>query len=170
MERLGKFRFEPVEPTHFVGAVVGAVPRADAAVVNLRVQAFVGVIRGVDGANRLARRVIAVLAQQRDETHIACDKPLDPQPRHRPATLQRFCPHDRHVVFGITRCDTRVAPRASIQIDCHAPAMHGMTVFRRQAAMILSRPSRPAFFHWRRGFPSCPSCPSCPSHLSSLIE
>ena len=58
---------EPVELPHVVGAVVAAVARAHAAVVDLRVQPLVRVVRGVDRAHRLARRDLAVLAEHGQE-------------------------------------------------------------------------------------------------------
>src|SRR5271163_1012715 len=53
---------QEVEAAHFVGAVVGAIPRADAAVVDHVVEAFGAVYGGTDGANLLAGRVFALLA------------------------------------------------------------------------------------------------------------
>ena len=53
---------EPVEPPHFVRAVVAAVPGADAPVVRLLVQPFVTVRGGKHRADRFTRRVRAVLA------------------------------------------------------------------------------------------------------------
>src|SRR6266516_4163508 len=55
----------PVEVAHLVRTVVGAVARADAAVVDLAVEPIGGVVRGVHGAHWLARGVAALLAQHR---------------------------------------------------------------------------------------------------------
>ena len=63
LQRLIPLRVVEIEEAHGVGAGVGAITRADAAVVDLGVQAFVGVIAGVGGADGLARGVIALLAQ-----------------------------------------------------------------------------------------------------------
>ena len=73
VERLGERLLvvvEPVEVAHLVGAVVGAVARADAAVVHLAVEAVRRVVRRVHRADRLARRVVAVLAHHRDEARL----------------------------------------------------------------------------------------------------
>src|SRR5439155_19193036 len=85
---------EPVEVAHLVGAVVGAITRADAAVVDLPVEPVGRVIGGVHGTDRLAGRVAALLAQHR--RHHRADRPppplfatrviaLDPHPAHLPA-------------------------------------------------------------------------------------
>ena len=55
----------PVEPADLVWAVVRAVARADAAVVDLLVDALGAGRRRQHGADRLARRVLAVLAHHR---------------------------------------------------------------------------------------------------------
>src|SRR5205085_218098 len=56
---------EPIEVANLVRAVVAAVASADAAVVDLHVQAIGSVVRGVDRANRLAWCVPTVLAEHR---------------------------------------------------------------------------------------------------------
>src|SRR3954463_5779016 len=56
---------EPVEVADLVWAVVRAVARADAAVVDLDVQAVRRVIRRVHRADRLTRRVAAMLTEHR---------------------------------------------------------------------------------------------------------
>ena len=61
---------EEIEAAHLVGAVVRAIPRADAAVVGHDVEALVVVDGGVDRADRLARRVLALLAGHRLEEHL----------------------------------------------------------------------------------------------------
>ena len=56
---------EPVETTHLVRAVVRAVTRTDASVVRHLIQSFIRVRGGGNGANRLTRSVVAVLAHHR---------------------------------------------------------------------------------------------------------
>src|SRR5256714_9600079 len=58
---------EEVEASNFVRTVVRAVARADAAVVDHVVRAFGAVHGGVDGADALARRVLAVHTGHRHE-------------------------------------------------------------------------------------------------------
>ena len=61
---------EPVEAADLVGAVVGAVPRADAAVVDHPVQAFLVVVGREHGTHGLAGRRAAVLAHHRRVPHV----------------------------------------------------------------------------------------------------
>src|SRR5256886_16079686 len=58
LERLGPLPVVPVEPPHVVRTVVAAVARAHTTVVDLPVQAFVGPIRGEDGADGLDRESV----------------------------------------------------------------------------------------------------------------
>ena len=60
-----EFRLKPIKPSNLVGTVVRTVASADAAIVDLRVQSLVRVIRGEYRADRFAWSVIAVLAQHR---------------------------------------------------------------------------------------------------------
>src|ERR1051326_7551354 len=62
MERRGPVGLEPVEASNLVGAVVVAVPRPDATIVHLTVQALFGVVRREDRADGLAGRMVALLA------------------------------------------------------------------------------------------------------------
>src|SRR5579872_401757 len=56
---------QEVEAADFVGAIVGTVAGADAAVVDHLVQAVAAVNRGSDRADQLARRVLALHADNR---------------------------------------------------------------------------------------------------------
>src|SRR5580700_6155599 len=56
---------QEIEAADFVRAIVRAVARADAAVVNHFVQAFGAVHRGADGADHFAGRVLTVHAEHR---------------------------------------------------------------------------------------------------------
>src|SRR5712691_8117288 len=67
VERRGPRVVEPVELPDVVGAVVAAVARAHAPVVDLPVEAFARVVGGIDRAHRLARRDLAVLAEHGQE-------------------------------------------------------------------------------------------------------
>src|SRR5256885_8831579 len=78
----------PVEVAHLVRAVVGAIARADTAVVDLAIEAVGGVIGGVHRADRLAWRVAALLAQHRlvhrtpgVAVLVGAPIPLPPHPR-----------------------------------------------------------------------------------------
>src|SRR6476661_9290010 len=119
----------PVEIADLVGAVVGAVAGAHAAVVDLAVQAVGGVIGRVDRADRLARRVAAVLAEHRDEPRrrrragvvTALPVPLDAHPGDLPALEDLLLAHGRDVVLRVAGRDARLAAGAARQVDRHAP-------------------------------------------------
>src|SRR5262245_13759457 len=137
---------KPVEVANLVRAVVRAIPRADAPVVDLHVQAVGRVIRRIDRANRLTRRVAAMLAQHGHEPRlelltgfavwIALEIPLETNPVHLAAALdveagagvgekRRILPertNRRNVVLGVTRRDTCRAARAAREVDRHRPA------------------------------------------------
>src|SRR5205814_6720355 len=101
-----------VEAPDFVGAIVRAEPRADAPVVDLRVQPLGIVIRRRDRTDRLARRLIALLTQHREERSAAT---LDPDPRHlAPLRTHRFA-DDRNVVLRIAGDDAGVAAGAGVE-------------------------------------------------------
>ena len=124
LERLGPLRGEPVEIAHRVGTVVGAVKGADATVVDLDVEAFLVVIRGVDRTNRLTRRLVAVLAQHRHvlDLHIrelAFVIAVDANPMGRAPLGCLIGTRNRQVVFGVTRHHAGFAARAPVQIDRH---------------------------------------------------
>ena len=70
---------EEIEPAHLVGAVVRAVARPDAPVVGHHVQPLLVVRRGVDRADVLARRRLAMLADHRLQRHLRL---LRPTPRN----------------------------------------------------------------------------------------
>ena len=123
----------PIEPAHLVRTIVRAEPRADAADVDLCVQSFRIVIRRVDGTDRFARRLIALLAEHRHE-HVCVPLQsavgrhrvrlaLDADPRHLPTLRAELFAHDRDVVFPVARDHARVTPGAGIQVDRHAPAV-----------------------------------------------
>ena len=115
-----------VEPAHFVRAVVRAVARADAAVVDHVVQAFAAVHRRADGAHRLARRGLAVHARHRLEVglrvlDLALVIGVDAQPVHFAAAHHLLLADDGDVVLGLARDDARAAAVARVEIDRHAP-------------------------------------------------
>ncbi len=117
---------EEVEEAHVVGARVGAVAGADAAVVDLRVEAVLVPVGGVGRAHRLARGVVAVLAEDRAELHphvreVAFVITLDADPVHGAAPRRLEVANGGNVVFGMARRDAGFAARALVEIDRHAP-------------------------------------------------
>ncbi len=85
--------------------------------------------RGVHWADRLARRVFAVLAKHRLRHHLwrgivricADEVAVETEPVHLAPHDDLLLAHDRHIVLGLTRHDASVAAGAGIQIDCHRP-------------------------------------------------
>src|SRR5204862_2822708 len=111
---------EPVEVADLVGAVVGAVARADAAVVDLPVEPVGRVIRREYGADRLARRVAALLAQHRRGDGVqwravlaAGEIALDAHPAHLAMPAHQLLPDGREVVLGVTGRHARRAAGAA---------------------------------------------------------
>ncbi len=127
LERLVPRWVEEVEEADVVRAGVGAVARADAAVVHLRVEPVRGVMARVGGTHRLARRVVALLAHHGAELEphvreVAFPVPLHTNPVLGPADGGLLRADRRDVVLGVTRRDARPAPRAAIEIDRHSPS------------------------------------------------
>ncbi len=126
LQRLFPVGIVEIEIAHGVGAGVGAIARADAAIVDLAVQAFVGVIAGVDRADRLAGSVVALLAQHRlkRSLHIgelAFPIALDANPVLGAAARGLILADRGDVVFGVAGNHARLAARAAVQIDHHCP-------------------------------------------------
>src|SRR5690606_6612717 len=115
---------EEVEAAHLVGAVVRAVARPDAAVVDHVVQAVGRVLRRPRRADDLARRVLALHARPRLEADPALLVAVlvDPEPEHEalPARLDRADRVD--VVLRLAGDDAGVAADAGVEVDAHAPA------------------------------------------------
>ncbi len=140
---------EPVEPPHLVRAVVLAVARADAAVVDLLVDA-VGAVHGRQNrADRFARRVVAVLAHHRLEDRVrarlgAAVVAIDADPVHLPAAPDFVLADDRHVVLGLTRHHARRASGAGIQVDRHSPRARRRADARPRATATMPPARSPA--------------------------
>src|SRR5262249_38264700 len=135
---------EPVEAADLVRAVVLAVPRADAAVVDLLVDAVAAVHGREDGTDGLAWRVVAVLAHHRLHERVrrvlgARVIPIDADPVHLAAAPHFVLPHDGDVVLRLARRDAGRTAGAGVQVDRHPPRV--------RAARALG-PQR------RRGFPA----------------
>ena len=129
VKRLLPRRVEEVEEPDVVRAGVGAVARADAAVVDLRVQAFLRVMAGVGRTHRLAGRGVALLAEHGPELEPHVGELAFPVPLDREASAWRArarppsSPTVGDVVLGMTRDHAGFAARAAIEIDDHSPVM-----------------------------------------------
>src|SRR5438270_13260051 len=124
---------EEVETAHLVRAVVAAIPRADAAVIGHLVQSLVAVDGGVDRADVLARRGLAVHAAERLGDHLGIfDWPsevaVDANPLHLATSDDLLLADDRDVVLGLAGDDARAATRALAQVDRHAPLVGFLAV------------------------------------------
>ena len=127
---------EVVEASHLVRTVVGAVPRADAAVVHHGVEAFFVVHGGGHRTHLLARCIFTLHASDRLDGHLVeliainlaigfAERvvPVQTQPVHFAAAKHLVFADDRNVVFRLTRHNARGATRALVEVDGHRPAV-----------------------------------------------
>src|SRR6266568_7439593 len=119
---------EEVEAPHLVGAVVRAVARPHAAVVDHVVEPLLAVHGGGHRAHHLAGGVLAVHAEDglveglralRGTSVIA----VHPDPVHLAAAGDLVLPHHGDVVLGDARGDAGVAAHAGAQVDGHPPGV-----------------------------------------------
>src|ERR1019366_5018345 len=124
-----------IEPPHFVGAVVGTVASADAAVVDHIVKAFGAVGSGLHGADQLARGILALHAGNRLVVDgrvigLAVVVGVDANPVHgAPAAHLVFADHG-DIVLGLAGDHAGAASGAGIEVDGHAPGVAGVREFR----------------------------------------
>src|ERR1700722_3380382 len=119
---------QEVEPPHLIGAVVGAIARAHAAVVDHGVEAFGRVHRCADWADLLTGRVFAVLAHHGLEEaarrgQVALEVSVDAQPLHVAADANLLLADHGDVVLGVTAHDAGIAAGATVHVDRHAPGV-----------------------------------------------
>src|SRR5262249_37056206 len=117
-----------VKAPHFVWAVVRTVPRAHAAVVGHVVEALGAVRGGLDGADRLARRLLALHARHGlvDDLRIrrlAAVVAIDAQPVHLALAVHLVLAHDGDVVLRLAGDYAAVAAGAHCSIDHHSPGV-----------------------------------------------
>src|SRR5690606_20370961 len=117
---------EIVEAPDLVGAVIGAEPRADAAVVDHLVEPIRAVHGGVDRANVFAGRHLAVLAEHRLRQVLRLLAlpqvvAIDPQPVHGPVFAAVGLADHGNVVFRLAGDDACRAADAGGQVDDHSP-------------------------------------------------
>src|SRR5690606_10647151 len=123
-----------IEIADLVGAVVRAVPRADAAVVDHEVEPFRRVHRRRGGAHGLARRVLAVHARKRLEEdlrlgEIALVVAIDADPVHLAAASDLILSDDGDIVLGLAGDHAGVAADAGAEVDGHAPSVARLARF-----------------------------------------
>src|SRR5262245_38795869 len=128
MERLVPDRVEEVEEPHIVRARIRAIPRADAAVVDLCIQPLVRMVAGVGRTHRLARGGVTLLTQHGPELQprvrkLALPIAFHANPVHGPADRSLGRTNGRDVVLGPTCRHARFASRAAIEVDRHSPSV-----------------------------------------------
>src|SRR6202041_190302 len=122
-----------VEPADLVRTVVGAIPRADAAVVGHVVQAL-GVVRGgADRADIFARCVFALHAGQRLVIHLGivqvpAEIGVNANPVHGATARHLIFAHDGDVVLRLAGNHARVAADTPVQVNRHAPGIAAVLV------------------------------------------
>ena len=127
VQGVGELVLEPVESADLVGAVVRAVPRAHASVVDLGVQPFGRVVRRVYGTDGLAGSIAAVLAHHRLLHGLEAavlrvhEVPIDLDPRHLAALCADLLADRRHVVLRVAGGHAGRATGAGVQVDGHPP-------------------------------------------------
>ena len=121
---------EKVKAADLVGTVVGTIPRANAAVVSHHVQTLVIVRGGIDRADAFAGGRFAMLAEHRLRHRLrVLLRPgivaVDANPVHFAALADHFLADNRDVIFALTGDHAGGATDASVQINGHAPLVHG---------------------------------------------
>src|SRR6185369_5695491 len=122
VQRFGPLVGVEIEDPHGIGAVVAAVAGADAAVVDLTVEAVRVVIAGIDRTDRLAGGVMAMLAHDRQEAdpHVRVlphPEALDTQPLHGAPLADLLFVTQPHVVFRLAGDHAGTAACAAVQVD-----------------------------------------------------
>src|SRR6185312_15389842 len=150
---------EEIEASDLVRTVVGAEPRADAAVIDHDIDALRIMHCRVHRADHFARCVLALHARHRLKHELwALERtfvvPVDAQPVHLTIARDLYPADHRTVVFGLAGRDAGVAADAGIEIDAHGPGDAGVRralverlAGRRvpQEARILQEPGQRAF-------------------------
>src|SRR5581483_3316147 len=104
--RLGPIVLVEVEEPHVPLTVVRAISRANAAIVDLNVQAVVAVVDRIHRADRLAGRVLAVLTEHRNEARLDVGElslpvPLDANPFLRAVVEKQLLVVDGKIVLRL---------------------------------------------------------------------
>jgi hypothetical protein len=132
---------EEIEATHLVRTVVRTIPRADAAVVDHVVQAFVVVDGRIDRTHDLARRSFTMHAGNRlvndvRIVEIAFEVAIDANPLHLAAFDDFFFADDGDVVLRLASDRTGVAADACVQVDRHPPGVPFVRVVWEQGLFV----------------------------------
>src|SRR5205823_10270212 len=114
------------EAPHLIRAVVGAIARSDAAVINLLVQTLRTGRGGQHRTHRLARSILAMLAHHglvhaRRILFRSAVVAVNPDPVHDAGTLHLVSAHHRNIVFRLAGDHAGRATCTSIHINRHSP-------------------------------------------------
>src|SRR5581483_3218278 len=109
-----------------IGTVVGAIPRADAPVVDHIVKAFAAVYGRTHRANHLAGRLLALHARDRFKEGLGVLAiPLvvgvHAEPVHVTSAIGLLLADYRDIVLRLASDNAVVASHACVQVDRHAP-------------------------------------------------
>ncbi len=132
LRRLPILEAQEIEAPHFVGAIVRAVARSDAAVINHVVQAFGAVHRGADGVLALlagngleeCRRIEERLVVGRRVPNCGLELlviAVDADPVHFAAAHHLILADDWDVVLRLASDHASVATIAFVQVNGHGP-------------------------------------------------
>src|SRR5207248_4974463 len=127
--------FEKIETPDFVRAVVRAITRAHAPIVDLQIQSLVVVRRRGDRADQLARRILAVHTRHRlmrdpGTFLLARVKRANSDPMHLAVKTNLLFAYHRNIVFGLAGDGAGMAADTDIEIDDHAPFVAFVWIFR----------------------------------------
>src|SRR5207302_8113052 len=115
---------EEIEVADFVWAVVGAIARPDAAVVDHIVQSLGAVGSRSNWTHQFARRDLTLHAwHQLLLDARTLEVRVDPQPEHLAAAPYFFLANDGNVVLRLAGDDACIAAHARIESDHHAPGI-----------------------------------------------
>ena len=130
--RIAALVIKEVESTHLVRAVVAAVARTDAAVVDHVVQAIHVMDGGCHRAHLLARCVLAVHARHRLHAvriRLRCsatlEVPVNTNPVHLATASHLILTNDRNVVLCLACHHAGTATSARCKVNGHRPAILG---------------------------------------------
>src|SRR5438552_2939758 len=126
MQRVRPLGRLPVKHADVVRAVVAAIASAHAAVVGLDVEAFRAVLNGIDRADRLARRILAMLAEDGQVASLHVGKLTFPvalysDPLHGPVPNEVTLFVQRDIVLSLTSHHASLTPGAAVGVNHHAP-------------------------------------------------
>src|SRR5262249_8638541 len=123
--RVGMLVLKPVETPHLVRAVVLAIARANAAVVDLHVQALAAVNRRQNRTHALTGGVITLVAHDRLIGHTRLFRPvnvsIESYPMHLALSADLIFADNRNIVFSLTTQHACRAADAGVEVYNHRP-------------------------------------------------